>query len=198
MSSQQLWMPAQTCRKKVKGTQHSWLLTVHSFWGERVRSKDVALVGDHITSYGTVSKTWINWTHPVKRGRIKKAPKLGGGKKIRVDLWEEKSWEWIRSKHIVFAWLKFLRVNKNIILKRWGGGAIELQSEVAWPMCDCLHLKGNGPTRLLGSGIIRTCILDGVGVVLLEEVCHWGWALRFQLFKPGPMSLSSWCLQIRM
>jgi hypothetical protein len=27
-------------------------------------------------------------------------------------------------------------------------------------------------------------------VVLLVEVCHWGWALRFQILKPGPVSLS--------
>ena len=28
---------------------------------------------------------------------------------------------------------------------------------------------------------------------MLEEVCHWGWALRFQLLKPGlmPHSFSS-------
>ena len=28
------------------------------------------------------------------------------------------------------------------------------------------------------------------GVALLEEVCHGGWALRFQNHKPGPMVLS--------
>jgi hypothetical protein len=30
----------------------------------------------------------------------------------------------------------------------------------------------------------------GVGVALLEEMCHWGWALRFQNPKPDPVSLS--------
>ena len=34
------------------------------------------------------------------------------------------------------------------------------------------------------------CGLVGVGVVLLEEVCHWGWDLRFQKPRPGPVSLS--------
>jgi hypothetical protein len=29
--------------------------------------------------------------------------------------------------------------------------------------------------------------LVGVGVALMEEVCHWGWGLRFQKTKPGPM-----------
>jgi hypothetical protein len=28
------------------------------------------------------------------------------------------------------------------------------------------------------------------GETLLEELCHWRWALRFQKFKPGPVSLS--------
>lgn len=27
------------------------------------------------------------------------------------------------------------------------------------------------------------------GVALLEEVCHTRWTLRFQMFKPGPVSL---------
>lgn len=31
-------------------------------------------------------------------------------------------------------------------------------------------------------------------MALLEEMCHWGvWALRFQLLKPGPVSLSLFC-----
>lgn len=25
-----------------------------------------------------------------------------------------------------------------------------------------------------------------VNVNLFEDVCHWGWALRFQMLKPGP------------
>lgn len=27
----------------------------------------------------------------------------------------------------------------------------------------------------------------------MEEVCHWGWALRFQNLKSGPVALSSCC-----
>ena len=38
--------------------------------------------------------------------------------------------------------------------------------------------------RLIGSGLIGA-------VVLLEEVCYWGQALRFKMPKPGPVSLSS-------
>ena len=32
---------------------------------------------------------------------------------------------------------------------------------------------------------IRRYGLHGVGVTLLGEVCHWGWALRSQILKPG-------------
>ena len=38
-------------------------------------------------------------------------------------------------------------------------------------------------------GRIRRYGRAGVGVALLEEVCHWGWALRFQKSMPGPVSL---------
>ncbi|EDL00606.1 mCG1042685, partial [Mus musculus] len=34
----------------------------------------------------------------------------------------------------------------------------------------------------LGSGIIWE---GSEGVALLEEICHWGWALRFQKSMPG-------------
>jgi hypothetical protein len=34
------------------------------------------------------------------------------------------------------------------------------------------------------------CGLVGVGVTLLEEMCHWGWALRSQMIKPGSMAHS--------
>lgn len=33
--------------------------------------------------------------------------------------------------------------------------------------------------------------LEGGGVCLLEEVCYWSWALRFQKHVPGPVSLPS-------
>ena len=43
----------------------------------------------------------------------------------------------------------------------------------------CGGLNKNGPYRPVGSGTIRRCGLVGIGVALLEEVCHRGWALRF-------------------
>jgi hypothetical protein len=44
-------------------------------------------------------------------------------------------------------------------------------------------MNEKGPHRLIGSDITG-------GVALLEEVCHRGWALRFQKHKQGPVSLS--------
>jgi len=44
---------------------------------------------------------------------------------------------------------------------------------------------------------ISGCGLVGIGVALLEEVCHWGWVFGFQMLKPGPVSLSSCCLHSR-
>jgi hypothetical protein len=38
------------------------------------------------------------------------------------------------------------------------------------------------------SGTSRRCSLVEIGVALLEEVCHWGWALRFQKLQPNPMA----------
>lgn len=46
----------------------------------------------------------------------------------------------------------------------------------------CDGLNGNGPHGLIGSGIIG-------GEVMLEEMHDRGWALRFQKFKPVPVSL---------
>ena len=43
-------------------------------------------------------------------------------------------------------------------------------------MPDC-SLNVIGPHRHIGSGTIR-CGFCGVGVALLEELCHCGWALR--------------------
>ena len=54
----------------------------------------------------------------------------------------------------------------------------------------CGGLNENVPHRLLEIGTIGSCGLVGVGVALLEEVCHWGWALGFQKPKPGALSLS--------
>ena len=51
--------------------------------------------------------------------------------------------------------------------------------EYAWPM---------------GSGTVRRRGLVGIGVDLLEEVCHWGWmgfeVSNVQIFKPGSLSHS--------
>lgn len=42
---------------------------------------------------------------------------------------------------------------------------------------------------------------DQEGVALLEELCHQGWALKFQNLKPGPVSFpadaeTSWTLTL--
>lgn len=39
------------------------------------------------------------------------------------------------------------------------------------------------PIRHIESDTIRRCDLIGADVDLLEEVCHWGWVLRFQKLK---------------
>ena len=42
-----------------------------------------------------------------------------------------------------------------------------------------LFQSENGPYRPTGSGTIRKCGLVEVGLVLLEEVCHWrGWGFE--------------------
>jgi hypothetical protein len=56
-------------------------------------------------------------------------------------------------------------------------------------LCGCWN--ENDPHRLIGSGTIRRCGLVGVGVALLEDCVTEGWALRPQMLKPGPLSLSS-------
>ena len=38
-----------------------------------------------------------------------------------------------------------------------------------------------------GIALLGGCGLFGVGVALLEEVCHWEWALGFQKLKPDPV-----------
>lgn len=52
----------------------------------------------------------------------------------------------------------------------------------------CLGLNENGPHRPLGNGSIRRCGRAGGTVSLLEGVCHWGWALKFQKIKPDPVA----------
>ena len=52
-----------------------------------------------------------------------------------------------------------------------------------WLLCyglneNCLH-------RLTGSITVKRCGLNGVGVALLEKVCDWGQALRFQCLIAG-------------
>ena len=61
---------------------------------------------------------------------------------------------------------------------------------ITFSFAGCGGLNKNGPRRLIGSNTIRRYGLVGVGMAVLEEVCHWGRALRFQMPKPGPVSLS--------
>lgn len=55
---------------------------------------------------------------------------------------------------------------------------------------ECGGLGGKGPHVLIGSVTFSRCDFFGVGVTLLEEVCHCGWALGFQKPKPGPVLFS--------
>ena len=54
--------------------------------------------------------------------------------------------------------------------------------------CGGLKMACVGP-----HGTIRRCGLVREGVAFLEEVCYWGWALRSQMLKPGPLSLPVAC-----
>jgi hypothetical protein len=62
--------------------------------------------------------------------------------------------------------------------------------ESEWPpqthIFECLVIRERSYLRS-----IRRNDLDGIDMALLEEVCHWWQALRFQKLKPGPVSLSS-------
>lgn len=49
----------------------------------------------------------------------------------------------------------------------------------------CGGLNEKGTYRSIRSGNIERCGLVGVNVAM-EELCHWGWAVRFQKLKPGP------------
>jgi hypothetical protein len=40
-----------------------------------------------------------------------------------------------------------------------------------------------------GIGTIKRCGFIEIGLVLVEEMCHWEWDLRLQLLEPGPVSL---------
>ena len=51
----------------------------------------------------------------------------------------------------------------------------------------CCSLNNLAP---IGSGSTRGCGLVGVAMTLLEEACHWGWALRSQMLKPCSVWLS--------
>jgi hypothetical protein len=44
--------------------------------------------------------------------------------------------------------------------------------------CVCGGLNENGSHRLLGSGTFRKCGFVGVGVALMEGVCHGGVGVR--------------------
>lgn len=84
-------------------------------------------------------------------------------------------------------------------------GTAELGSDVtrglqlSTPPSGCLN--ENGPCGLIGTGTILKVGRHGLGldVALLEEMCPWWWALRFQGFQPRP-SVSSLpcCLPTQM
>lgn len=68
----------------------------------------------------------------------------------------------------------------------------------------CGGLSKNDPYRLiLYICVLRPILSDGLlleelgGVSLLEEVCCWGWDLKFQKPMPGLVSFSACCLWIR-
>ena len=50
---------------------------------------------------------------------------------------------------------------------------------------QCGGLNNSGPHRSTRSGTFKMCDLVVVGMALLQEVCHWGWALRFNKLKPS-------------
>ena len=51
----------------------------------------------------------------------------------------------------------------------------------SWNLCTTLGVRGERSAK---------CGLGGVGVVLLEEMCYWGQALKSQMFKPSPAWLT--------
>ena len=51
---------------------------------------------------------------------------------------------------------------------------------------ECGDLNENGPQRLTGNVTIGRCEFVGVGVALLEEMCHLQWVCGFR----GPVSLN--------
>lgn len=59
-------------------------------------------------------------------------------------------------------------------------------------------MKENGPYTHTGTGTLVRYGVTGVGVVLLKELCYWGWAFRFQKQKPGPEAVSFCCLPVWM
>ena len=54
----------------------------------------------------------------------------------------------------------FMETQHVLIIKKWNRHSI------------CGSLKKNRPHKPVGSVIVRTSVLFGVGVTLLEEVCH--------------------------
>ena len=48
---------------------------------------------------------------------------------------------------------------------------LELESNI---LNACVSLNAIGSYKLIKSGIIRRCGFDGMGMALLEEVCHSG------------------------
>ena len=60
-------------------------------------------------------------------------------------------------------------------------------------MYMCGALNERGLHMFIESESIRRCGLAGVGVALLEEVCHSGWALGFQMLRSGPRFVLEAC-----
>lgn len=74
---------------------------------------------------------------------------------------------------------------------------VHMKAVVVWVrMSPIGEYLWNSHTIVALPGRIRLCALVVVGVSLLEEVCHEGWALWFQGPKPG--TISSWNLKIQI
>ena len=99
-------------------------------------------------------------------------------------------------KGIVFSHIKEKKrkVGTGDLVTTSPNGNCDLVGGATQTHIECGGLNGSGSHRLTESGSTRRCGLAGVDVVLLEKVCHWGWTLRFQKLKPGPVSFSSCCL----
>jgi hypothetical protein len=88
---------------------------------------------------------------------------------------------WLTNLFLYYLWLEWLLYPK------------------VWSDSICGGLNEDDPHRSIGRGTIRRCVLVGVGVVLLEEVCHWGVGFEVLDAQARPcVSLSSCHLWIQM